>query len=267
MRNFIRGYWFIESGALPERLELVPDGYPEMFFTLQGAVQIFSEENRWGQFSEAGVIGQVTGRFAFETAAYSKVLYVKLYPWAPRLLFDIPAWHLNNVAIDLASLTRDPLFRALSERVYAAENIAETLALLDAFFLKKLTGQANESPFLQFAVMQIYNTNGMLNIEGLTQRVRASRRHLEKVFKEKVGVSPKQYAQIIRVKKASMYLLDPRFCGNINEIANTLNYYDQSHLLKDFKAVVGQSPSVFLQKQLNFSEKDVLSYLSQWDYS
>ena len=64
-----------------------------------------------------------------------------------------------------------------------------------------------------------------------------------------------------------MYLLDPRFHFNIREIALRLDYYDQSHLLKDFKAVMGQSPSVYLKKQSTFSETDLMSYLDQWDYS
>lgn len=65
----------------------------------------------------------------------------------------------------------------------------------------------------------------------------------------------------------TMYLLDPRFNFNIRDISDRLEYYDQSHLLKDFKAVMGQSPSAFLQRQTIFSEPDLMSYLDQWDYS
>jgi AraC-like DNA-binding protein len=110
-------------------------------------------------------------------------------------------------------------------------------------------------------------SNGTISIDSLTKHVHASRRYVEKVFKERIGMSPKEYAQIIRVKKTSMYLLDPRFNFNIREIADRLEYYDQSHLLKDFKAVMGQSPTAFLQRQTIFSEPDLMSYLDQWDYS
>ena len=94
------------------------------------------------------------------------------------------------------------------------------MTLLDAFFLKKLAEQKDQNSFLQFAVRQIYNSNGTISIDSLTKHVHASRRYVEKVFKERIGMSPKEYAQIIRVKKTSMYLLDPRFNFNIREIAD-----------------------------------------------
>ena len=80
-------------------------------------------------------------------------------------------------------------------------------------------------------------------------------------------MSPKQYARIIRVKKASMYMLDPGFTGNLQTIADALQYYDQSHFLKDFKAVVRQTPTAFLQQQPNFPIEGIKAYLGQWDYS
>jgi AraC-like DNA-binding protein len=195
------------------------------------------------------------------------MLFVKFYPWTPQRLFGIPAWQLNDVAIDLEAATRDSAFRQLNEQVGNARDMNEISVLLDGFFLKKMNETSAGNSFLEFAVRQIFNSDGTISIEQLTQHVHASRRYVEKVFKEKIGMSPKQYAQIIRVKKTSMYLLDPRFNFNMREIAHKLDYYDQSHLLKDFKAVMGESPSVFLKRQVLFSESDLMSYLDQWDYS
>lgn len=270
LHNYIRSYWLIESEGTEEPLDLlVPDGYPELFFVLRESLKMqhFSGEKQWTSHAEGGLIGQATGQFSFQATPYSRMLFVKFYPWTPQILFGIPAWQINDLALDLGALTRDPAFRQLSERVCGGEDLQEMIRLLDAFFQEKLTRLEEENSFLTFAVRQIYNSNGTVSMDFLTKQVHASRRYVEKVFKEKIGLSPKQYAQIIRVKKTSMYLLDPRFHFNIREVADRLNYYDQSHLLKDFKAVMGQSPSLYLQKQIIFSEPDLMSYLDQWDYS
>lgn len=270
LRAHIRGYWLIGNDGAETALSwLAPDGYPELFFVLNGwlEMQHFSGEKHWTQHGEGGLIGQATGQFAFQPAAFSRMLFVKMYPWTPQRLFGVPAWELNDAANELGAVTRDPAFRALSEPLRHAPTLHDMAPLLDAFFLKKLAPLGTDNSFLQFAVQQIYQSNGTRSIDSLTQHVHASRRYVEKVFKEKIGMSPKQYGQVIRVKKASMCLLDPRFRGNIRDIAHRLEYYDQSHLLKDFKAVMGQSPSVYLQKQLQFSQTDLMSYLDQWDYS
>jgi len=213
------------------------------------------------------LIGQATGQFTFQPTPFSKILFVQFYPWTPQRLFGIPAWQLNDVAIDLEAATRDLAFRQLNEQVGNAQDMNAISALLDDFFIKKLNESVTNNSFLEFAVRQIFSTDGTISIDQLTQHVHASRRYVEKVFKEKIGMSPKQYAQIIRVKKTSMYLLDPRSNLNLREIVHKLDYYDQSHLLKDFKAVMGQSPTAFLKRQILFSESDLMSYLDQWDYS
>jgi len=270
LRNLIRSYWMMENTGKAESLDLlVPDGYPELFFILNESLKMqqFSGEKQWAPHKEAGLIGQATAQFAFQPMPFSKMLFVKLYPWTPKLLFGIPAWQLNNQALDLGAITSDSAFRELGEKLSTAPHLTDIAALLDAFFLKKLIEINGHNSFVEFAVRQIFSSDGAISVDRLTNQVHASRRYVEKVFKDKIGISPKQYAQIIRVKKASMYLLDPRFNFNIREISNRLEYYDQSHLLKDFKAIMGQTPSAYLQKQVVFSTPDLLSYLDQWDYS
>lgn len=267
LQNYIRGYWLIEAGNKDEVLELIPDGYPELFFTFEGSIQIFEGGKRWSRYAQAGLIGQTTHRFTFETTAFSKVLYVKLYPWTPYSLFKVPSWELNNNVLEVGAVGQSPEFRLLSEQIYASENFEQATALLDTFFLKKLAEKTAESPFIRFAVNQIFASNGTASIQSLTDQIKASRRYVEKLFKEEIGISPKQYARLIRVKKATICMLDDQFNGQINTISAGLDYYDPSHFLKDFKAVVQQTPTEFLQQKLNISKEGREAYLRQWDYS
>jgi AraC-like DNA-binding protein len=271
LRNYVRNYWLLEGDGVSDTLELlVPDGYPELFFVLRDTLRMkqFSQEKCWGPNSEGGLIGQATNRFDFEPSSSVKVLFVKLYPWTPHQLFDIPSVEANNMAIELGAFMADPTFRSLNERLQHMPDLAAMASLLDQILLQRLLAMKGINSFVQYAVRQMYHTNGTLSIDSLTQKVKASRRYVEKLFQQNIGLSPKHYAQVLRVKKASMYLLDPRFKGNIQQIAASLDYYDQSHLLKDFKSVTGISPSAFMrEKNLNFSEEGLLMYLDQWDYS
>ncbi|HLP92929.1 MAG TPA: DUF6597 domain-containing transcriptional factor [Saprospiraceae bacterium] len=269
LSRYIRSYWLISGSDSAESLELVPDGYPEMLFVLSNAVHMpqFSGSSRWNAASDTGVIGQVSGRFTFEIEAGAMLFCVKFYPWTPHLLFKLPAWQLNDAALDMGSLSSPLAFRVLRERVAACKQIPQVVTLLNDFFLEQFKDVNGENPFVMHAVQQIFRQNGVVSMDQLSGNFRTSRRYVELLFRQHIGFSPKQYARIIRVKKASMYLLDPRFKGQIREVAGQLDYYDQSHFLKDFKAVVRQSPSGFLQEQLNLSEISVLRYLDQWDYS
>jgi AraC-like DNA-binding protein len=267
LQHLIQGYWQIETGKEPEFLDLVPDGFPEIAILLQGKVsmQSFGSENV--EMPKAGVIGQLTTRFHSHLHPYTKILFIKMYPWTPKLLFKHPIYLLNNNVIELELLTADKLFRQLIIDIGNLNQLQKAALLLDAYFLKKLAIIKLDSPFLIFSIQQIFQSNGMTSIDSLRQNIHASRRYVEKLFKNSIGVTPKQYARLIRVKKASIIMLQESFCGQVSTVAAELEYYDQSHFLKDFKSVVGMTPTQFLQHQFETTIIGKEQYLGQWDYS
>ncbi len=267
LNHFIQGYWQIQCGDRPELLDLVPDGYPEIVFSLQKQVIVKPGNLEACRMPGTGVVGQLTHRFLTLLPPYTSILFVKMYPWTPYLLFDDPIWHLNNKVTDLECLTRDKEFRQLARDVRSIDTLEKAAPLLDGFFLKKLASQKLETPFLTFAIQQIFKTSGTINIESLRQNIHASRRYVEKLFKKNIGLTPKQYARLIRVKKASIILRQQGYRRQISSVAAALDYYDQSHFLKDFKMVVGKTPSQYLQMKPMFQKGGLEAYLGQWDYS
>ena len=268
LRSFIQGYWQIESGNQQELLDLIPDGHPEIVIMLKNKILMQSAGKEQVKVQpDAGVIGQLTGRFMTLLPPNTRTLYVKLYPWTPFLFFRTPMCNLNDGITELDALTNDPPFRQLVRDLRSAGTMENQAALLDAFFLKKLAFQKLKSPFLCYAIQQIFQTNGTASIESLTKNIHASRRYVEKIFKKEVGMPPKQYARLIRVKKATIILANENFTGNISRVAAHLNYYDQSHFVKDFKTITDQTPSQFLREQPYFPLDKVGEYLGQWDYS
>lgn len=95
---------------------------------------------------------------------------------------------------------------------------------------------------------------------------RISSRQLQRKFSQQLGMTPKRYCRILRVKRASLLLLKDYNCQLLlKDLAYSLNYYDQSHFLKDFRTVAGVSPSHFRHLSLPYRHEDHETYLSQWD--
>ena len=267
LREFVRGYWLMESQTA-QVLDLIPDGYPEIFFVL-GTKITAKNAGRTTAFTipGSGGIGQLDGIFSMYVHPGARILSVKIYPWAYSILFDSPAHLWLNQVVSFEEISNFREFRRLAERVGSAENIPLALCLLNEFLIKKIRYSENRNPFLQFAVRQIFESRGTVSIERLTANIHASRRYVEKLFKMQLGMSPKKFSRQIRIKKASMYLQDRGFSGSLKNIMNDLNYYDQSHFLKDFKSVVGLTPSHYLALQQEFPLAQIEDYLGQWDYS
>jgi AraC-like DNA-binding protein len=83
----------------------------------------------------------------------------------------------------------------------------------------------------------------IVRVEQVVQRSGLSLRALQRLFREYVGVSPKWVIQRYRLFEAAERLAQGDTDGA--EIALALGYFDQAHFIRDFKAMVGQSPGAF----------------------
>lgn len=65
---------------------------------------------------------------------------------------------------------------------------------------------------------------------------------MERLFLEEVGVSPKLYSRIVRLN-AVLATLDASERPSAVDFALEAGYFDQAHLLRDFRSLVGRTPS------------------------
>lgn len=75
----------------------------------------------------------------------------------------------------------------------------------------------------------------------LARRLSVSERRLRDLFTEQVGLSPKRFARIERVRR----VLARAEATDWARLASDTGYYDQSHMTADFRALMGASPAAF----------------------
>jgi AraC-like DNA-binding protein len=74
------------------------------------------------------------------------------------------------------------------------------------------------------------------------------------MFKEEIGLSPKEFSKIIRFRKIVENIYrNPEI--NLYDLAYNFNYTDPSHLVKDFKFFTGLTPTAFIQKDETLNKK------------
>ena len=80
-----------------------------------------------------------------------------------------------------------------------------------------------------------------VSVPNVAAEVGVSERQLERLFRERVGIAPKHYARIARLERA--VALSSCAVTNQAELALRAGYSDESHLLRDFRELVGVTPS------------------------
>ena len=135
----------------------------------------------------------------------------------------------------------------LHEQMQELNKISDCVILLENFLIKKLisqkpcykhTGISEASDFL-------INKKGMYCIKQLASDYNMTVQTLEVQFTEQVGIDPKYFSRILRFNTAvNTKLYNP--LKSWTDIAYTLGYYDQAHLIKDFKEFTLLSPRNFM---------------------
>jgi AraC-like DNA-binding protein len=111
--------------------------------------------------------------------------------------------------------------------------LLKRIRFLDVSAESRIAGQAA-------AAMQ--RSRGMVSVAEVAAESALSTRHLERAFQEQVGVSPKVFGRLLRLDHA----LELAGSGsNWAEVASACGYFDQSHLVRDFRAMTGATPMEF----------------------
>ncbi|HYG20038.1 MAG TPA: helix-turn-helix domain-containing protein [Ohtaekwangia sp.] len=158
-------------------------------------------------------------------------------------LFGIPLEDFTDQSID-TSLVIPELSRSLTDGLLLCGSLDHCVSVAERILLKQLPRHNNASPHVSALADYIEASHAKTRIAELYDRIPLSGRHLERRFIKEVGISPKTYLNMLRfenVMQAKKNFPHEKW----SSIAYDLHYFDQMHLVKDFKKFLGIRPSEF----------------------
>lgn len=232
--------WFIDMGRIPTVTE-APGG---LFHSPQVTTTIVLKTEISGHRS-AFVLGPQTRASYWMADRPAGCVRMRLAPGTTRQLLGVPAGELadrmfqlgdmpgaiGELADELMTLSADDVVPFLEDSL--PQRISETS-----------TQQAHRD-LLRGAVDAI--TGGTPTpVPGLAADLAVSERQLRNLFTAGIGLSPKHFERISRVRRVLAHAGDTPWA----EIASAAGYYDQSHLSMDFRTLMGVPPATFFRGDL-----------------
>jgi AraC-like DNA-binding protein len=165
--------------------------------------------------------------------------------------FGVPVSELTNQMVGLDQLWGS-LFQQLRDVLAGADGARACLAATEQALRSRLEGPELYDPVngarVRRALRALEQEPVLPEVEKLAERLGASTRQLRRAFAEVVGLSPKQYLRIVRFQRARRLLLEsaePRW----SMIAQSAGYFDQAHMINEFRALSGQTPGELWSQQ------------------
>lgn len=173
---------------------------------------------------------------------------IRFYAWSAVLFADESMNGVLNAFFN-ADAYFSGFSRELTEKLFNAKSIYERKAIAEEFLLHKLNAK-HENFDIMNSLYYIINNNGNAGVAELSDYCVMSKRQLERKFVENTGVSPKQMINLIRYQLLWQECLKENF--NIMDAVEKFGYYDQSHLIREFRKYHGMSINAALENVSHF---------------
>jgi AraC-like DNA-binding protein len=207
-----------------------------------GLVFIFTFEGHWsidGVRQASFVAGPHERQVTTQHPGRSLGLQVNLSAPAARVIVGMPLCELANRTVPVEEVLDVPF---LLEQLATARDLHARFQLLDTVLARRLR-DADPSPEIAWAWRRLLSTRGGVPIGELAEELGWSRKRIVARFRDEIGLPPKAVARLMRFEQAR------ELAGTIPwaEVAFECGFYDQSHLINEFRRITDRTPETFFQ--------------------
>jgi AraC-like DNA-binding protein len=226
--DWIAHYWIV-SWDLRDRAQHVQEVLPHPNF------QVVCEKGN------ATVSGVYTDKFTRTLEGQARVFGIKFTPGGFRPFLNasastlanrtVPAWRIFGADVG-----------ALQAALDSSGEEAKQVDAANAFFRARVPEPDETITLAGQLVGRILAEPDIKTVDDLVMRAGVGKRSIQRIFSEYVGVSPKWV-----IRRYRLHELIERFNSGDTldwpQLALELGYFDQAHLINDFRSVVGCSPT------------------------
>jgi AraC-like DNA-binding protein len=187
--------------------------------------------------------GAHTRKFSRVLRGRSEVFGVKFQPGAFRPFIKAPVSKLTDHVVPAQRFLGSAV-EQLNLQVIACRSDRQRIAACNAFFRDRLPERDQTAGLAKTLVERILGDTSICSVNDLAAVTHMTTRSLQRIFKNYVGTSPKRMIRAYRLHELVERL---QSCERLNwaQLAVDLGYFDQAHLINDFRSAVGCSPNSY----------------------
>jgi AraC-like DNA-binding protein len=244
--GLVAGLWAGDVDSLESRHRLIPDGEMWLMFNLGPPQRVVPLDGSGSGpvFRAAMVSGLHDRAVTYESVdRHPRVVTVRLLPRGACALFGgLSLLELANRVFDLESvLGRAAGVERVRVRLMEAPGLGAALDLIEQWLTNHLRLGPRVHALTRSALDILERSRGSVRVEAIAQDLGVSTRYLNALFQRQVGLPAKGLSRVLRFQRA-LDLLDQPGTSDVGRVALDCGYYDQSHLNRDFRELVGLTP-------------------------
>lgn len=227
-------------------------GFPKtamsLVFNLNDSFRLFADNqfSRFMDYRKYWVAGFQTQPSYVESYGESKMLVIQFKTLGAYVFLNQPLHHFTNAYVHL-----DDVFSKEAERVWIqmkeTGTIQEKFLLAEKFLLRQFMIREMPGEKLLTSIVQQFSLRAGRSVEDICRWHNISRKHLNFLFQEYLGVSPKTLSSLNRFQHI-LQTIGRSKPEKLSDIAYELDFFDQAHFSNNFKKFTGIRPNDYIRE-------------------
>jgi AraC-like DNA-binding protein len=250
LRRYVHHFWNYDGTTTEKEMvtfRILSDGLPGLIFQHQNGRSAVKDETGT-PLPTSFVYGQATQSFTNLSRKQASFIGVSLKAESLPLLFGTCATTFTNNLFPL----NDIASYNVNDRLLNTSSPMAAVKIISEFLLNNIRSAKGATLMVADSLERMHKTSEKLSLPALHKHYNVSERHFERSFKAAIGIRPCLYYRIVKFQKA-IRQMQAALPQKLSDIAYDLEYADQSHFIRDFKAFSGFSPKEFLRQNLSYA--------------
>jgi AraC-like DNA-binding protein len=257
----IKCFWSIRAGSGSGSPEpVLPDGCPEIVFNLSDRFKRLYPDGSNENQPATIISGQLRSSISIMSTGRVELFGVRFHPGGAYPLLRMPMRVLSDRVEPLDSVIGADADE-ISETIEAANDFEGRVRAFERFCFERMNGSGTGNDLAARLVQSVIAHRGPFSVSELSVSSGLGERTLERIFQRFVGLSPKTFARIVRFQHV-VRRIEAAESESLLDTALDLGYYDQSHMIREFREFAGKSPLAYFEETHRISELFTSDHLS-----
>lgn len=226
LSDFVDQIWLYSGYTVSHQQErLMPTGTMELVFDLT--------------LGDAVLCGAHSVPTTIDTSVCATIVGVHFRPGGAFPFLGIPASELHNETVPLSAIWGNDA-ELVREQLLAAPDDESRFDVIEETLLRRASRLQRH-----VAVTHgIFRLGKPVAVAEVVEETGLSQRRFIELFDSEVGLTPKVFARVQRFQRV-LRRIHPLTVVDWSDVAVACGYFDQSHLIHDFRALAGITPSEY----------------------
>ena len=229
---------------------VVPNGCIELIIHLTNDHCELVKSDVWGKSPEFTLIGLQKNAYEVRFQKLVQIFGIRFNPEGIFRIFGVPPALFTDTFENSKDVLGDEFDRYCA-RLRECKSVLHRIQLTEGFLKKRMAKVTTGYDYIRHASETIRKHHGLITLSELIEQVPISPRQLQREFKNRFGITAKEYMRLFRLNAVQKYFQISTDV-NLTNVSYEKGFADQSHFIKEYKRLTGTNPRNFLKERHRF---------------